>query len=310
MNHPLFIAALLAASTAAIHVFAGGSDVVVPLLASSLAEEPKRTLYAVWNMVSVALVMSAAALFAGSLFRFTHTTRLLVLFVSALWCAFGTVFLVVAALQPEGGWLFRLPQWALLMPAGLLGLWGGCRTAGLVRTAGIPAGSEIGRRLAGAQFHDCFEIGLHGEERPALALYLAGVSRTPAWVNCLVALRNTVVRPIGLRNTGHLGAVDARKPVCAYRIGDRAGIFTVLFLTHDEVILGESDRHLDVQVSFHKCHSGGEPTLSVSTVVHVKNLLGRIYMLFVAPMHKFIVAAMLLRLREPLSIRTSPGDEP
>ena len=154
MNHPLFIAALLAASTAAIHVFAGGSDVVVPLLASSLAEEPKRTLYAVWNMVSVALVMSAAALFAGSLFRFTHTTRLLVLFVSALWCAFGTVFLVVAALQPEGGWLFRLPQWALLMPAGLLGLWGGCRTAGLVRTAGIPAGSEIGRRLADQRHRD------------------------------------------------------------------------------------------------------------------------------------------------------------
>jgi hypothetical protein len=42
---------------------------------------------------------------------------------AALWCAFGVVFLAVVAIQPESGWLLKLPQWVLLLPVGLLGLW-------------------------------------------------------------------------------------------------------------------------------------------------------------------------------------------
>lgn len=124
MNRSLVTAALLAAFTAAVHIFAGGADVAGPLLASGLDGEPKLTLYAVWHMASMALAMSAVALFIGSLPRHAHAARYLVLFVSALWCAFGIVFLAVVAIQPESGWLFRLPQWVLLLPVGFLGLWG------------------------------------------------------------------------------------------------------------------------------------------------------------------------------------------
>jgi hypothetical protein len=129
MNRLLVIATILAAVTTAVHMLAGGPDVATPLLASSMAGEPKLTLYAVWHMVSVVLAMSVPALFIGGLPRHAHAARYLVLFVSALWCAFGLVFLGVVAIQPEGGWLFKLPQWVLLLPVGLLGLWGGSRTA-------------------------------------------------------------------------------------------------------------------------------------------------------------------------------------
>lgn len=124
MNRLLVIAALLAAFTAAVHIFAGGLDVAAPLLTSTLSGEPKLTLYAVWHMVSVALATSAIALFIGSLPRHAKASRYLVLFVSGLWCAFGIVFLIVIAIQPEHGWLFKLPQWILLLPVGFLGLWG------------------------------------------------------------------------------------------------------------------------------------------------------------------------------------------
>ena len=123
MNRLLAVAAFLAAFTAVVHIFAGGEDIAAPLLASTLAGEPKLTLYAVWHMASVALAMSAVALFVGSLPHHAHPARYLVLFVSALWCAFGVVFLAVVAIQPESGWLFKLPQWVLLLPVGLLGLW-------------------------------------------------------------------------------------------------------------------------------------------------------------------------------------------
>lgn len=125
MNRLLVIAAVLAAFAAAVHILAGGPDVATPLLASSMAGEPKLTLYAVWHMGSVVLAMSVPALFIGSFPRHEHAARYLVLFVSALWCVFGLVFLCVAAIQPESGWHFKLPQWILLLPVGLLGLWGG-----------------------------------------------------------------------------------------------------------------------------------------------------------------------------------------
>ena len=75
-------------------------------------------------MVSVVLAMSAVALFVGGLPRHAHAARYLVLFVSVLWCVFGMVFLAVVFIQPESGWLFKLPQWILLLPVGILGVWG------------------------------------------------------------------------------------------------------------------------------------------------------------------------------------------
>lgn len=57
---------------------------------------------------------------------------------AALRCAFGLVFLGLVAIQPESGWLFKLPQWILLLPVGLLGLWGGSNTT---RQGKVPQGS-------------------------------------------------------------------------------------------------------------------------------------------------------------------------
>lgn len=124
MNKRLLVAAVLAAFTAVVHVIAGGADIAAPLLASTLSEEPRITLYAAWHLVSVTLVLSAAAFYMGALPRHAEASRHMVVFVSILWLCFGIVFLVVAFTQPGEGLLFKLPQWVLLLPVGVLGLWG------------------------------------------------------------------------------------------------------------------------------------------------------------------------------------------
>lgn len=127
INRTMMTAAVVAAFTTVVHVFAGGKDVAAPLLASNLAEVPKITMYSVWHLVSITLGLSAAALFVGALPRHADAARYLTIFVSVLWTGFGIVFLVVALTQPESGWLFKLPQWILLLPVGILGLVGGLR---------------------------------------------------------------------------------------------------------------------------------------------------------------------------------------
>jgi hypothetical protein len=129
MNKPLLIAALLTAFIAVIHLYAGGADVASPLLASSMEAEPRLTLYAVWHLVSVTLVLSAIALYVSAQPRHAGAARYLALFISVLWICFGLVFLVVAFTQPGQGLLFKMPQWILFLPVGLLGLWGASNVA-------------------------------------------------------------------------------------------------------------------------------------------------------------------------------------
>jgi Protein of unknown function (DUF2867) len=119
------------------------------------------------------------------------------------------------------------------------------------------------------------------------------VGNTPGWVNALMSLRNRVVGLFGLKNLGALGDVRA---VDDYRVGDRVGIFTLLFQTEQEVILGDLDKHLEVRVSVRKMqNNSGTALLAVSTAVHEHNTLGKIYMFFVGPIHKIIVPAVLRR---------------
>ena len=60
--------------------------------------------------------------FVGALQRHAAGGRLMVQFAASLWLAFGAVFILVAATQPGSNLFFKLPQWILLIPVGLLAL--------------------------------------------------------------------------------------------------------------------------------------------------------------------------------------------
>ena len=101
--------------------------------------------------------------------------------------------------------------------------------------------------------------------------------------------------------SGEVFGVDAQRQPSSYRVGDRAGIFRVHALSDSEVVLGDSDRHLDVQVSLMRLPGpegapSGTFTAAMSTVVHVHNALGRIYMLGVTPAHRVIAPAVVAKL--------------
>ena len=89
---------------------------------------------------------------------------------------------------------------------------------------------------------------------------------------------------------------DESKPLADYRAGDRVGIFTIHSLTERELILTDSDTHLDAKISVRKTGSAAHPRAAVTTVVHVHNFLGRLYLVPVIPAHRLIVPAMMRRL--------------
>ncbi|MEV2275526.1 hypothetical protein AB0I72_08055 [Nocardiopsis sp. NPDC049922] len=118
MNGWLLAAGALATVTALIHLFAGGRDVVRPLLESALPSEPMRTLHAVWHFATADLLFSGAALIALGASNTTNAP--LVLFIAAHFVAYSAVFLVITLRADWSRPLLRLPQWILLLPVAVL----------------------------------------------------------------------------------------------------------------------------------------------------------------------------------------------
>lgn len=119
MNLWLLSAGVLTAVVAAIHLLLGHVDPVRPLLGSALAEIPKRTLHAVWHLVSVDLVLGASALLYLGVAH-PMGSGLLAAVLAAHFGAYAAVFLVLA-LRLDRPWRgLAMPQWLLLLPIAVL----------------------------------------------------------------------------------------------------------------------------------------------------------------------------------------------
>ncbi|MGR3759858.1 DUF2867 domain-containing protein [Roseobacteraceae bacterium NS-SX3] len=100
----------------------------------------------------------------------------------------------------------------------------------------------------------------------------------PGWARALLALRNRMVKPLGLKTE-------------ASRQGEGA-IFPLAYEGPDELILGTDDSHLDFRISIMR-HAG---RIHMATWVHRNNLLGRLYLAVVMPFHILIVRDAMRRI--------------
>ncbi|MDD1794996.1 DUF2867 domain-containing protein [Enterovibrio makurazakiensis] len=159
---------------------------------------------------------------------------------------------------------------------------------------GIPNHVMLKQYSDAASFSDNHvrEIPYDGET--AMDIYLQVMNSTPKWVGVLMRLRNRIASALGLKHLGNFENFSPDKT--DYKVGDRVGIFTMIYQSPVEVIMEDKDKHLDVKVSFHIAPNGDRATVTASTVVHEKNRLGKLYMFFVGPAHKLIVPATLNKL--------------
>lgn len=109
-----------------------------------------------------------------------------------------------------------------------------------------------------------------------------------------MSIRNQVVKRLGLRDVGAFRKVEDRRPRTV-GVGDRFGIFHVLATGETELVLGIDDTHLDVRVSVLKRRDGAGASYVLGSVVTIHNVLGRLYMIPVAPLHRLIVRSIMRR---------------
>ena len=138
--------------------------------------------------------------------------------------------------------------------------------------------------------------------KQVLASVLEGfLLNAPTSVSNLMALRNVLIKPFGLR-TSPLGC-----PVSSLLSPDTSNLFADQYPVLDQsvdagdtraqVILGANDKHLlfrscvMVEIVDDHCID-----ISLGTRVHCKNLFGRLYMAAIDYVHRHYIAPTMLRL--------------
>lgn len=162
-----------------------------------------------------------------------------------------------------------------------------------VTAVSLPSESAIAKAYASTNLADAYSIELPGDasnDPELLARFI--FSQQAPWVLGLMKIRDALVAGFGLKTAKQLTSLGG------HEAGGRVGIFKIYSTGPTEVVLGEDDKHLDFRLSV-LC--SGEPSpgtkrhLTLSTVVHCHNRLGRLYILVIAPFHRLVVKSTLRR---------------
>ncbi|AUG51905.1 DUF2867 domain-containing protein [Thalassospira marina] len=152
----------------------------------------------------------------------------------------------------------------------------------MVQTSVVPV-SLPHISMPNADWADAFSIRTTQHAiTPEMAAHKIMSSR-PDWVVHLMRLRDTIVRPFGLKS----GAKDSNDP-------NIIGLFPVIARSDTSITLGLDDRHLDFRLVVETEPCGTDQTLITTTTLTKRhNLFGRAYLATIMPFHRVIVPTML-----------------
>jgi hypothetical protein len=142
--------------------------------------------------------------------------------------------------------------------------------------------------LAGAQFIDAYNIVIDDAALDARRAAEKMLARAPRWIEALLALRNYLVTPFGLKTS-------APNKTGASEI---IGIFPIVSQSPDRLVAGFDDHHLDFRVVVDVAACGHGQRVTATTPVRTHNLLGRAYLAIILPFHRLVVRAMLRQVAE------------
>jgi hypothetical protein len=150
----------------------------------------------------------------------------------------------------------------------------------------VEPNADVGPLLAGAQFIDAFSVAVDGGALDARGAAERMLGHRPRWIAALMALRNHLVAPFGLKTPSPNRRTSA----------DAVGIFPVLSESPERLVAGFNDKHLDFRVLVDVASAGRGQQVTATTLVLTHNLLGRVYLAIILPFHRLIVRSMMRQI--------------
>ena len=160
-----------------------------------------------------------------------------------------------------------------------------------ITQVGTPGDSLVEPLARSAHYADSFSVRVPAGTFPDVDELARSCTQLPRWVGALMRMRNAIVAPLGLKTEPDPALQE--RPEGAFETGNRIGIFRVLARSAQELLFGENDKHLDFRFSLLLRERADAQEVFATTTVHFHNAWGRLYFLFVAPVHRLIIPAML-----------------
>lgn len=153
-----------------------------------------------------------------------------------------------------------------------------------VRQEHTPPEYLQGRLLEQLDFHDTFATTNHQDSLEEIAHLI--FDRPPNWIRGLFAIRNKLVRLVGLKTE-----IPADYHT-DFEVGGYIGFFRIFSISDTELILGADDSHLNFRAVLVNNH---QPTFNIKMITLVKfnNSTGRLYMQLIKPFHRLVVKRMV-----------------
>src|ERR1700724_3401473 len=124
-----------------------------------------------------------------------------------------------------------------------------------------PSESIVASWYKNASLLDSYSIDLSASEQSTMrVLATLTVGNPPAWQKALIAMRDAMVTPFGIKTSGTVRA--------SRDSNERVAFFPAQWESRDEIVLGADDRHLNFRLSLLRRLSPTGTLLIATTVVH------------------------------------------
>ncbi|MDR2293228.1 MAG: DUF2867 domain-containing protein [Prevotellaceae bacterium] len=161
-----------------------------------------------------------------------------------------------------------------------------------IKKSAIPAGSLVEKYLP-AGYVDVYLCKSDCQKNITPDDVMVNIWKNfPTWVNVLFRIRNFVVRIAGLKSLETNDLLLIEKCI---RTGEAFKFISFPAKSDKETVLLLSDKHLNAYLSVHIDNDGKHKNISISTLVHFHNKLGRAYFFIIKPFHIIIVKNIFKR---------------
>ena len=121
------------------------------------------------------------------------------------------------------------------------------------------------------------------------------IKSTPKWLKFLLNLRNEIASIFGLK-TGKIKNVYENLGKLNFQQDQSIGDFFIILKGKNHFIAELKDKHLDFRFSILIRQEDGITKVSLTTIVKINNIFGKVYFFLITPFHRLIIPKILKRL--------------
>ena len=159
----------------------------------------------------------------------------------------------------------------------------------------VPSTSALQPKLvAAAYFRDSYRAPLTFQTLDIVDIFFSIFGHHPGWIKSILMFRNRIAKKFGLEVPADLLIKDISRND-TYKVGDIIGPWPIFSINENELVAGRDNSHLDFRLSVFRELSGGTQFVVVTTICVVHNWIGKVYLFFIVPFHRWGVKYIISR---------------